>query len=103
MVSRRRVINIIPVAGLVWLGGDGARASATRVEEQDPDAVAQDYRADASTIDAAKYPKYVAGRTCANCQLFDGGPKDAWAGCSLFLGREVAAKGWCSAWEKKAG
>jgi hypothetical protein len=101
MWTRRRFIRVIPLAACA--AGRATLADASRVEEQDPDAAAQDYRADATKVDAAKFPKYKAGQLCANCALFDGGPKDAWGGCSLFLGREVAAQGWCSAWEKKSG
>jgi hypothetical protein len=39
---------------------------------------------------------------CANCALFQGKAGDAWGGCPIFAGRQVAAKGWCSAWAKKA-
>ena len=27
---------------------------------------------------------------------------DAWAPCAIFPGKQVAAKGWCAAWVKKA-
>ncbi|HEY2977822.1 MAG TPA: high-potential iron-sulfur protein, partial [Burkholderiaceae bacterium] len=32
-----------------------------------------------------------------------GEPGQAHGGCSLFYGKDVAAKAWCSAWEKKPG
>jgi hypothetical protein len=38
---------------------------------------------------------------CNNCALYQGKGTDAWGGCPLFSGRQVAGKGWCSAWVKK--
>jgi High potential iron-sulfur protein len=97
-ISRRDLIRLLPAAAL---GSTRiARADATRVEEQDDDAQAQHYVADAARIDRTRFPKS-AGQTCANCDLFDGAAGAASGGCSLFLGRDVAAKGWCQGWEKK--
>lgn len=78
-------------------------AAAGRVAESDPQAQALGYKLDASKVDKSKFPKYQAGETCATCSLFKGKPTDAWGPCDIFGGREVNAKGWCSAWVKKAG
>ena len=43
----------------------------------------------------------VAGKNCANCQLYTGGSAE-WGPCAIFPGQEVAAKGWCTAWVAKA-
>ena len=40
------------------------------------------------------------GQLCSNCQLFKG--EKEWGECAIFPGKEVAAKGWCQAWVKKA-
>jgi hypothetical protein len=40
---------------------------------------------------------------CTNCALYQGKPTDPWGGCPLFAGKQVAGKGWCTAWAKKAG
>ena len=53
----------------------------------------------------AKSLKYVHestvdGQNCFNCQLYKGGTS-AWGECAIFPGKEVAGKGWCSAWVKK--
>jgi hypothetical protein len=74
-----------------------------RLDEKDPVAVAQGYVHDATKVDRAKWPKYQAGQNCANCQLFQGKATDAWGGCPLFGAKQVAGKGWCNAWVKKAG
>ena len=72
------------------------------LEEADAAAVAMDYRADAAKVDRQKFPKYASGQTCANCQLYAGNAGEPAGGCPLFYGKNVAAKGWCGAWEKKA-
>jgi hypothetical protein len=71
------------------------------VNEKDPTAVALGYVADASKVDAKKFPKYAAGQKCGNCQLFTGKAGDASGGCGIFPGKAVAASGWCSAYVKK--
>lgn len=100
MTSRRRFIQIVPVAGAALLAARGAQAQL--VNEKDAQAVALGYVADATKADKAKFKNYAAGQTCGNCQLFQGKPTDAEGGCPLFAGKKVATKGWCSAWAKKA-
>jgi hypothetical protein len=102
MTSRRRFIQIVPLAGVSLLAARGASAQATLVNEKDPQAVALGYVADATKADKAKYKNYAAGQACANCALYQGKPTDAAAGCPLFAGKQVAGKGWCSAYAKKA-
>jgi len=100
MTSRRRFIQIVPVAGAALLGARAAQAQL--VGEKDPQAVALGYVADATKADTAKFKTYAAGQTCGNCALFQGKATDADGGCPLFPGKKVATKGWCSAWAKKA-
>ena len=82
MTSRRRFISIVPLLGAAALAR--AQAPAPLVDPKDPTAVALGYSPDATKVDKAKYPKYAAGP------------------CPLYAGKSVAAKGWCSAWVKKA-
>jgi len=77
-------------------------AQGAQVDEKDPTAQSLGYKHDASKVDKAKFPKYAAGQTCSNCQLFQGKPGDAWGPCPIFGGKNVNAKGWCSAYVKKA-
>ena len=79
-----------------------AQASPALVKEDDPTAVALGYVADASKIDAKKQPVYVLGSSCSGCALFQGKAGDASAVCLIFGGKQVAAKGWCTGWSKKA-
>jgi hypothetical protein len=71
------------------------------VDEKDPQAAGLGYKADATKVDKAKAPKYAAGQNCGNCALYQGGSA-ASGGCPLFAGKQVAAKGWCTAYSKKA-
>lgn len=70
------------------------------VDENSPQAKGLAYVADAKKVDTKKYPKFNASQNCASCALYQG--KGAAGGCALFPGKQVAAKGWCNAWVKKA-
>jgi len=99
MTTRRRFVQILPLAGATLLAA--RTASAAMVDEKDPQAAALGYVADAKKADKTKFKTYADGQHCGNCQLWQG--KDAAAGgCPLFAGKEVANAGWCSAWAKKA-
>ena len=95
MTSRRRFIQIVPVAGAALLTARVAQAEM--LDEASPQAKALGYVADATKADKAKYKQYTAGQDCANCGLYTGKAGAAAGPCSLFPGKEVAAKGWCSA------
>lgn len=102
MTSRRQFIQIIPVAGAALIAARGVQAQAAMVKEDDAQAKALGYVADAAKADKAKYKQYAAGQLCSNCALYQGKPTDAAGGCALFPGKQVAGKGWCSAYQKKA-
>ena len=102
MTNRRQFIHIIPLAGALALASASALADAPKVDEKDPQAAALGYVADAARADKAKFPKYAAGQVCAGCQLYQGKPADASGPCAIFAGKQVASKGWCSAYTKKA-
>lgn len=79
-----------------------AAAQGARVDEKDAQAQSLGYKHDATKVDKAKFPKYQAAQTCANCTLYQAKPADPWGGCPIFPGKQVAGKGWCSAYVKKA-
>ncbi|OGA08956.1 MAG: hypothetical protein A3D95_09660 [Betaproteobacteria bacterium RIFCSPHIGHO2_12_FULL_69_13] len=82
--------------------GDGlAQGAQPRLDEKDQQAQALGYKHDASKVDKAKFKNYQAGQTCANCNLYQGKTGD-WGPCQIFPGKQVNAKGWCSAYQKKA-
>lgn len=98
----RRVFVMSVVAGTGALAAARASAApAAALSETDPQAVALGYKADATKVDKAKYPQHVATQVCGGCNFFQGKPTDGMAPCQLFAGKQVASKGWCSAWAKK--
>ena len=99
--SRRRLILLVPIAAFAPLR-PGAAANAQEsidLKESDPEGIAFEYKADASKVDRAKSPSYKPGQTCANCALFFPQAGSPTGGCGLFMGKDVAAIGWCKAWE----
>jgi hypothetical protein len=79
-----------------------AFADSPKVSETDATAQALGYKADATKVDKAKYAKYAAGQICGNCTFYQGKARDAFAPCPMFGGKQVADKGWCSAYSRKA-
>ena len=70
------------------------------VDEKEPQAVALSYVNDPTKIDKTRFPKYEAGQLCSNCSLYQGGAAEQ-GPCTLFPGKHVASKAWCSAYVKK--
>jgi hypothetical protein len=99
MNNTRRTFFMTLAAGTSLLATSAH--SQAKADEKDPQSVALGYVADATKTDTKKYPKYAAGQVCTNCALYQGKASDAWGGCPLFAGKQVAGKGWCSAWAKK--
>ena len=93
---------ILTLAGAGAGLGVTARAQPTKVDEKEPQAVALAYVDDAAKAAARKHPKYAPGQVCSNCALYQAQGAEATGPCALFGGRLVAAKGWCSAWVKRA-
>lgn len=100
MNNTRRTFLMTLAAGSAALT-TGAQAQA-RLNEKEPQAAALGYFEDATQTDTKKFPKYAPGQRCNNCGLYQGKVTDAWGGCPLFAGKQVAGKGWCNAWVKKA-
>ncbi|PZO66112.1 MAG: High potential iron-sulfur protein [Pseudoxanthomonas suwonensis] len=111
--SRRRFLSITLMggAGCVLAAALPARADAaapvktrtvrlTRLPVDTPQARALHYTENART---SRHVAYRIGQTCANCQFYQGAQDKAYGPCTLFPRNAVAAKGWCSAWARKAG
>ncbi|SIO72733.1 High potential iron-sulfur protein [Burkholderia sp. GAS332] len=98
---RRFVITAISLASTALLPARSP-ADTTSVSETDPTAQALGYKTDATKVDKTKYPKYVTGQMCSNCQLYQGKPGAAAGPCQIYGGKLVESKGWCSAYVKKA-
>jgi hypothetical protein len=99
--SNRRVflMQLSTATGLLAAGA--AVQAQPMVAENDPAAAGLGYKADATKVDKAKFPKYAAGQVCSNCALYQGAAGSKSGGCPLFAGKQVAGPGWCSAWAKK--
>jgi hypothetical protein len=102
MTTRRQFFRSSIPAVLLLSSARLALAEPAKLEESDATATALGYKHDATKVDSKKSPTYMAGRACGNCQLYQGKPGDAWGVCAVMGGKLVNAKGWCSAWAKKA-
>ena len=100
-MKTRRTFLMMSIAGAATLAFNEKVQAQAMVSEADPQAVALGYKADATKVDKAKFPKYAAPQICGNCALYQGGAAASGA-CPLFAGKQVSSKGWCSAYNKKA-
>ena len=98
----RRVFMVqAAAAGSLALGATAARAQ-TKVDEADEASVALGYKHDTTKVDGKKYPQHKPEQKCNSCQFWQGAASDAWAGCSMFGRKQIAANGWCLAYKKVA-
>ena len=105
MFTRRRIIALVPMVAVATLAtrtAHGQAAAGQKLSENDPQAKALGYVTDATHADKAKFPRYAPGQHCAACQLFQGQPSAASAPCTIFGGKVVEGKGWCSAYAPRA-
>jgi High potential iron-sulfur protein len=100
--SRRAFVMTVVAGGGALAASRASAQAAPALSESDPQAVALGYKADNTKVDKAKYPQHTATQMCGGCNFFQGKPADATAPCQLFAGKQVASKGWCSAFAKKA-
>lgn len=71
-----------------------------KVDESDALAKSLGYKHDANDVDPAKYPQRAAGADCSNCVLYQGSDV-GWGACTIFIGKQVAAAGWCATYAPK--
>ena len=101
--SRRAFVMTVVASGSALAASRAsAQPAAPALSDADPQATALGYKADGSKVDKAKYPQHAATQVCGGCNFFQGKATDAAAPCQLFADKQVASKGWCSAWAKKA-
>ena len=100
--TNRRTFMMQVVVGGSALAASQVMAQAM-VAETDANAVSLGYKADTTKVDAKKYPAHKATQMCSNCALYQGkASRRKPAECPLFAGKQVAGKGWCSAYAPKA-
>jgi len=97
----RRVFMVKTVAASCATFSVLSAQAQTMLLESDAPAKTLGYKADTSKIDRKQQPRYEAGQICSNCSLYQGAANSNSGGCPLFPGKQVAAKGWCSAYAKK--
>jgi hypothetical protein len=101
--SRRSFVKSVGGAAVISFIGVNPVASRAerlpRLDESDATAVALKYVHDASSAADSLRPQ--KERYCYNCALYAGSSDDEWAGCSLFPGKSVAGRGWCSVWARR--
>jgi hypothetical protein len=100
--NRRIFLMQVAAGGSVLMAGAAHAQAAPLVDEKNAQAMALGYAADSAKVDGKKYPKHAATQLCANCTLYTGKPGEASGPCGIFPGKQVTAKGWCSAYVKKA-
>ena len=96
----RRIFLLRAVAATSVVGVAAGAQAQTKVDEADETAVALGYKHDTTKVDAKKYVQHTADQKCSNCQFWQGAATDAWAGCSMFGRKQIAATGWCVAYKK---
>jgi hypothetical protein len=89
------LVAAVGVSSVAWSD------SAPMVSESDPLAVSLGYKANASSVDKAKFPQYAAGQSCSGCALFQGAAGASSGPCPIFSGKAVSSTGWCASYAKK--
>jgi len=85
-------------AGLIRFA---SAATPPLLSESDPVAQALGYKANATDVNKAKFPQYVAGETCSSCSLYMGAAGAPYGPCPIYGGKAVSAAGWCSSYARK--
>ena len=105
MQSRRGFIRTLSFTGAaLFIGVDAGAADLPMVDEKDPTAASLGYVSDTTKANQTKYPNHTPAQQCNNCQLYQGkaGVATGSGPCPLYAGKQVNAKGWCSAYTKRA-
>jgi hypothetical protein len=75
-----------------------AATDLPHLEESESMGMMMGYKEDTTKVDPAKHPEHKNEQTCVNCKAWQGTESDDYAGCRVFSGKAVAAKGWCQVW-----
>jgi len=88
------LVAAVGVSSVAW-------SDTPALSESDPLAVSLGYKANASSVDKAKFPQYAAGQSCSSCALYQGAAGSSSGPCPIFSGKAVSAQGWCASYAKK--
>lgn len=108
--SRRAFLATAAVAasaaaiGLRPRSASAAGENLPHLTESDPLAKSLGYRANASEVNRKKFATYKPGEHCSICRFFLGKPgeKSGYAGCQIYAGYSVDAKGWCASYNARS-
>ena len=100
-ILKQSIFGLTAVAAASILAPNAYASDLPALTEDDPMGVSLGYKQDTATVDAATQPKHSADQTCSNCALYTG-TSDTAGTCTIFAGKQVSSKGWCTAWTKKA-
>ena len=90
-----RALAFAAAAPVLGVGTKAFAAPLPKLPLANPQAKALHYTEDGGKV---ADPAHKPGSLCGNCQFFTASS----GACALFAGFQVAPKGWCSAWAKKA-
>ena len=96
MKTNRRQFMILSAAGAASLALNNTVQAQAMVSPTDPQAVARGYVDNATKVDKAKFPKYVAGSNCSNCALYQGKAGAAAGGLAARRGLAAGQGGRCA-------
>ena len=102
MYASRRVFMLhVAVMSSSWAALQGCATGAS-LDEKSPEGAAVGYVTDTAQADEARFPHHAGDQMCSNCRHFHGAAGDSMGGCDM-SGKQVAARGWCSNWDRKTG
>jgi hypothetical protein len=106
-MHKRRVI-LLTISSVAATSAAGiplfAFGALQKLDPKDPQAVSLGYVDETTMVDKTKFPKHDNTQMCSGCQFYQTAQEaGAIAPCTIFGGKAVSAKGWCSSWVKRAG
>ncbi len=106
IASRRQFLQLAVFgAGAVALStvliGKARAADLPHLTLEDATAKALGYVEDTTKVDAAKYPNHKPSQDCMTCNFYQETAGSEYGPCTLFPGKSVHAKGWCSGFAAK--
>lgn len=90
-IARRNLLKGIAIVPVALALGHAGSAYAVNLDPNDPVAKSLGY------VEKSK----TAGQMCSGCNLYKAGKTEGRGSCQIFVGKEVAADGWCKSWVKK--
>lgn len=100
--STRRSFLFAGVGAVCALAFVRQAVAGEHADEADSIAKSLGYRVDSSKVERARFPAFRPGDDCSNCAFYKGKISDGWAPCSILGNKDVAARGWCSAYSKRS-